>query len=182
MTGRLFLLWAVVLCGSLVAVGLSGRLALRARAAAERTLADLHEARSHAEEIVALRASAPAWTASGPPSGGLATRIGAALQAAGLPATALASLSAERDMKAGSPELRARRRRATVTLAGVTLPRVGALLAAWREREPGWTVEAVDLVPEPGKAPPHGGDLPLRATLVLEAMYIADDADGGELR
>jgi hypothetical protein len=178
MNGRVALAWVVVLGGSFAGVGFAGRSVLAARDAAQREVAALRATQDQVREIAALRAAIPAWAAKGPPPSGLAQRVSGALAAAGLPATALASLSAENDLAAGPPELRARRRRATLTLAGVTLPRVGALLAAWREREPDWTIAAVELNPEQGKAPPQGGDLPLRAVITLEALYIDDD-DGG---
>ena len=56
----------------------------------------------------------------------------------------------------------------------MTLPQVGAFLAAWREREADWTVSSVDLSPEHGKAPAQGRDLPLRTTIAIEAVYVED--------
>lgn len=181
MSRGIALLWVFVAGGSAAAMGLSARAALAARERAGAELRELRQAREHVAEIEALRAAAPVWASKEPPASGLAPRVSAALAAAGLPASALAGLSPEAELDVGGGgggEWRARRRRATLTLTGTTLPQVGKFLAAWREHEPDWTVTGVDLAPEPGKAPPQGGDLPLRATVTLEALYV-DDVNGG---
>jgi hypothetical protein len=63
-----------------------------------------------------------------------------------------------------------------VTLAGVTLPQLGGFLKEWRQREPAWTVSGIDLAPQaPGKkgeASSAGGDLPLRAVIGIETMFV----------
>jgi hypothetical protein len=76
----------------------------------------------------------------------------------------------------GAGELK--RQRATFTLVPITLPQLGAFLDAWRQREPYWTVASIDVGPEPirqnenGGAAAAGRDLPLRAVLTLEAIYL----------
>jgi hypothetical protein len=67
-----------------------------------------------------------------------------------------------------------------VTLSGVTLPQVGGFLSSWRELEPDWTVANVELSQDISRRPPAGGgDLPLRATVALEALYVEE---GGGVR
>jgi hypothetical protein len=113
----------------------------------------------------------------------LTPRISAALAAAGLPASALSSLSPEAESPIGEGDLKARRTRAVLTLAPVTLPQLGGFLAAWRSREPQWTVSSIELSPQPGNQSPGqsaaapGGDLPLRAVLGLETLFV--DQGGG---
>jgi hypothetical protein len=136
-------------------------------------LRDLDLAQSRAMELVSLRAAAPSWTRRERPSTGLAPRISAALSAAGLPATAMSSLSPEAESQVGEAALGARRSRAVLTLAPVTLPQLGAFLAAWRSREPHWTVSSLDLAPLGGTAKESpGGDLPLRAVIGLETLFV----------
>jgi hypothetical protein len=75
----------------------------------------------------------------------------------------------------------ARRTRAVLTLAPLTLPQLGGFLAAWHSREPQWTVSSIELSPQPGNqaqsAAAPGGDLPLRAVLGLETLFV--DQGGG---
>jgi hypothetical protein len=174
--------WALALVVGLGALGLAGSRAASAHAGASRSLARLEAARASAAEIARLRAAAPPWMAAGRPEAGLSQRLGAALQAAGLPAQALSGVQAQAE-PAGPPELRAARLRAGVTLTGLTLPQVGRFLAAWREREPRWTASSVDLSPEPprggagGAAARTGGDLPLRVAVTLECLFV--DETGG---
>lgn len=72
--------------------------------------------------------------------------------------------------------------RAVVTLSPVTLPQLGTFLAAWREREPGWTVSSLDLSPQTDKAEGKAGgrDLPLRVVIGLETLFV--DRGGGGAR
>lgn len=179
MTARPVLtLWLLALTLSAGALMLTAPAASRSHQRLRSELARLAVARAQAEEINLLRGDAPEWTRRPPPGSGLAERVSGALAAAGLPATALASLS---PAGVGSG-LRARKRRAVVTLSGVTLPQVGGFLAAWRELEPAWTVAGVDLAQDPAHRPPTGGgDLPLRASIALEALYV-DDPSGASRR
>ena len=73
------------------------------------------------------------------PPGGLTGRVSDAIQHAGLPAAALASLSPEAEVAVGSDGASAGRRRATLVLTGVTLPQVGAFLHTWAGMQPSWT-------------------------------------------
>ncbi len=185
MTSRpLLALWLLVLALSGAALALTAPAASRAHRRLQGELARLATARAQAAEIALLRGDTPEWTRRPPPGSGLAERVSGALAAAGLPASALASLSpaAETDVGGGGG-LRARRRRAVVTLSGVTLPQVGGFLAAWRGLEPAWTVAGVDLTQDNAHRPPAGGgDLPLRASIALEALYVDEHSSGASRR
>lgn len=179
MSRSLWTLWIAVAALSALGLTLTAPAALRANARMDRELAKLATAKLQAEEIDRLRVQSPPWTTRPRPGGELATRIAEALAAASLPATALASLSPGIETDAGGGSgLKAKRRRVVLTLGGVTLPQVGGFLAAWRELEPGWIVANVELVQDPSQRPPAGGgDMPLRATIALEALY-ADQNEG----
>lgn len=167
MRADLCVLWAVVLVGAAAPIAATAPAALAARAHARRELALAHDAARDARRIAELRAALPTHDAhDGAP---LARRVGAALAAAGLAAGTLADLSPEAHL----PSAGVVRRRATLTLTGVTLPEVGRFLAAWREAEPSWTVTAADLTPEPSRTAPPGADRPLRAVLTVEALFAA---------
>lgn len=147
-----------------------------AAAAAERDVARFHEVATAAAELADLARRSPS---DHPPAsdGKLALRISAAISAAGLPAASLSSLSPE----SASTErldggLRLIRRRATLMLTPLTLPQVGRFLDAWRMEAPGWTVSRIDLEPrrETSSSSATGGDLPLRAVIVIETLNLAD--------
>lgn len=128
--------------------------------------------------VTALRAAVPESPADDQARGGLTPRVTAALERAGLPASALVSLSPEAESQlAGQPGLRVSRRRATLTLTGVTLPQVGKFLDAWRSAEPAWTPASIDISPAGGKAPEAGGDLPLRVVITIEAAVVRRDGE-----
>jgi len=156
----------------------------RARLARHARAAQLEAARSLAEsasELARLRAASPTDTAPGEPEPKLATRISTALAAAGLPASALASLSPESEnVEPVTQTAVLVRRRATMVLTSVSLPQLGRLLAAWRDRSPEWTPTRIDLEPAPSagssrrdapsSAVQPGADLPLRITLSIESV------------
>ncbi|MCL4743435.1 MAG: hypothetical protein KJZ54_14660 [Phycisphaerales bacterium] len=165
MRGDLCVLWAVALVGAASPIASTAPAFLAARAAARHELTIAHDAARDVRRIVELRAALPTpHTGDESP---LARRVGAALAAAGLDAGTLADLSPEAHL----PSAGLVRRRATLTLTGVTLPEVGRFLAAWREAEPGWTVTAADLTPESSRTAPPGADRPLRAVLTVEALF-----------
>ncbi len=170
MTARIVLLWSMVAALLTAMIGVP---ALRARAAgeaADATRTKLQQVSDHAKELVSLRAGLPLLPARDGQNAGLTPRVSETLALAGIPSSALTSLSPESEVAVGAGE-GSRRRRATLTLAGVTLHQVGAFLDAWRQREPAWTVVAIDLAPQGGKPPVEGGDLPLRGVFILESIY-----------
>jgi type II secretory pathway component PulM len=155
---RRALLGVVLLIGCATALAWSARLALTARAEANRAEFALRRVEGQARELVTLRAKVPAPHA---PGAGLAARVSATLARCGLPAAALASLSP------GS--VIGQRQQATLTLGAVTLPQVGSFLDAWRAAEPEWAVASIDLSPVQSGAATPGADLPLRAVIGIEA-------------
>jgi hypothetical protein len=161
---------AVVIAGAAVAV--TAPTAARARDDAAAAQASLRDAARNAELISTLRTQAPD-AITGDSHGGLTPRVTAALERAGLPAGALASLSPEAESQVVSQAgVRVSRRRATLTLAGVTLPAVGRFLDTWRAAEPAWTPTSIDVAPAGGQAAEAGGDLPLRAVIVIESVVV----------
>jgi hypothetical protein len=158
--------WALIilLCGA--GLWWAGRSAGQARGAARDASAALDTVRAQADELAALRAAVPQ---DRKPGSGLAARVSAALSASGLPASALSSLSPESGVNAGAGSTR---QRATLVLAGATLPQIGAFLERWRSAEPAWVIASIELNPAQSPPPIPGADLPLRGTLGLEAVYI----------
>ncbi|MFN7021599.1 MAG: hypothetical protein ACK4WH_09765 [Phycisphaerales bacterium] len=164
------------LAGAAVAVIAPG--AARARHDAVVAQASLRDAVRDAELIATMRTEVPEAPTDDSSRGGLTPRITAALERAGLPVGALASLSPEAESQVVSQAgVRVSRRRATLTLAGVTLPAVGRFLDAWRAAEPGWTPMSIDVSPAGGQAPEAGGDLPLRAVVVIESITARPTGD-----
>ncbi len=185
MTRSIFIVWTLVLIMVVTSVAVTGHGAYRARARAVAELARLRSVTEQAGQISGLRAAMPAWALRRSSPAGLAERVGTALQAGGLPSSSLSGLSPEAESAVGGiggasgESVRTKVRRATLTLEPATLPQVGTFLKAWRTREPDWTVASVDLSPLGGKvgAVGGGGDLPLRAVIVLEVLFI--DGTGG---
>jgi hypothetical protein len=179
MTRGLTLAWVGAAVAALVSVSAAGARYWSARGRATTELARVRLVTSDARELARLRAGAPSWTAQERPGAGLAARVSAALAGCGLPASALSTLSPEAESGVGETDLRARRTRAVVTLAPVTLPQLGGFLAAWRSGNPEWTVGSIDIAPQSaaGAASGSGGDLPLRALVTLETLFV--DREGG---
>jgi hypothetical protein len=175
-------LWIALFLLAAGALGVCGAHYLDARSRAGAEALALKTVSGESSELARLRASAPAWALRGRPASGLAPRVSAALSACGLPATAMASLSPEAESAVGgggTGDVTARRTRAVMTLAPVTLPQLGNFLEAWRSREPEWGVASIDLSPQSGRegAAGGGGDLPLRAVIGVEGVFV--DQSGG---
>jgi hypothetical protein len=174
---RLRLLVVVLSAPLLVGTGLALTRAGRAQAEAARQSARFEDLRSTAGRVLTLRAASTA-TSSSAPAGrprSLAAAAAEVLATAGLPASILSSLSPESETKEradGGTDLR--RRRATLTLTPLTLPHLGRVLEAWRQRLPEWTIARIDLEPrrEEATMASNGGDLPLRAVLVIENLEL----------
>lgn len=184
------LVWAVtlVLSGALM-VSVLPR-AVRARRAGSVQLAAARTLARSASELARLRAESPIGRA--PPPGGptLTARVSAALAAAGLPVSALDSLSPEsQNIERATDAADLVRRRATMVLTPVTLPRLGRFLAEWHDGSPEWTPTRIDLepiiadagpsrrapAPSPGSGPGSanpGADLPLRVTVAVESVSL----------
>ena len=132
---------------AVAAVVIAGGRATRARSEAAAAASAFEAAWAEDAEIAALRASLGAAPAADS-SRDLLARVTAALDAAGVPRTAL------RDLKSGggapAPAARgtpaaAQRQTAHLTLSSLELPAVGAFLAAWRQEGGAWVVTAVQL-------------------------------------
>lgn len=178
MSRSILYIWigAVGLAGAAVAVTAPG--AARAKHDAMVAQASLHDAARNAEIIATMLARAPDAPADDPSRGGLTPRVTAALERAGLPVGVLGSLSPEAESQVASQAgVRVTCRRATLTLSGVTLPSVGRFLDAWRAAEPAWTPTSIDVSPAGGQAPEAGGDLPLRAVVVIESITVRPTGD-----
>ncbi|MBL9032105.1 MAG: hypothetical protein JNM80_10420 [Phycisphaerae bacterium] len=152
-----------------VGVGLAARSAANAHGDFSSARAVLNATLADARELARLRAAAP--PAPRRPSSGLQPRLAAVLASRGLPASTLASLAPEPEAPAG-PGRRAQR--ATLVLAPITLPHLGAVLAAWREAEPDWTATSIDLSQAGSASRDASGDLPLRAVIQLECAYAVE--------
>lgn len=186
--------WVLALLVSMPALVVTGWKYRGASSAEAASAKKLQRVTAQAEEIRQLRVSMPTWANSPTPGAEskepLAQRVPAAIAAAGLPATALSSLSPESNSgdggaSGGKTGVRIDRRRATLTFGALTLPQLGRFLAAWREREPGWVVTSIDATPERsgadrggadrgghGGQAQAGGDLPVRVVLAVENVSV----------
>lgn len=170
------LLWLGCVGTALALVGLTSGHAQQAHRSASAAEEALKGVARDAEEVVSLRAAVPDLSPDHETPGGLTPRVIASLHRAGVPDAALASLSPEAESQLSNrPGLRVSRRRATVTLGGVTLPQVGRFLDAWRSAEPAWTTTGIDLSPAAGSANETGGDQPLRAVIAIETTTVTHD-------
>jgi hypothetical protein len=156
--------------------------------------ARLSRLQSNAATLSTARASLPDWAARSLSSSrpqtqeALASRLSAALGSVGLPASSLANLSVQSDPEGAAiaSTLRIHRRRATLVLSHVTLPRLGAFLQTWRTSEPDWIPSSIDAAPEPAThadAPPApGADLPLRVVIAFESLSVQPISQAGAPR
>lgn len=168
-------IWICAIGAVAIGIGMTAPGASRAQQEFSASRVMLLNATRDAEDIHLLRNRLPADDLA---RGGLTPRIAGVLERAGLSASVLASVSPEAESHlAGHPGLRVSRRRATLTLSGVTLPHVGKFLDAWRSCEPCWTPASIDISPAGGKAPEAGGDLPLRTVITIECIAVRRDGD-----
>jgi hypothetical protein len=145
----------------------------QAHAAREREHAKASRVVEQANRIGALRAElASDKDAMSPGSDApLATRVSAALAASGLEQSTLAGLSPE-SLSQQSGSQTTLRSRATLTLQNLTLPELGTFIAAWRDREPAWSITSLEMAPlaNARAIQKPGADLPIRAVLMLETL------------
>ncbi len=164
------LLW--VLCG---AVALGGPIAAwrgyaGARRSADFELARLRSIRDKVSEIERLRRSAERLPLAPEGGEGLATRIPHVLASAGVPAASLSSLAPQSESVTLPGAGKVTRQRAAVTLTPITLPQLGAFLAAWRRTEPGWNVATIEVAPDGTSTASPGADLSLRVSMTIESL------------
>lgn len=169
-----------------------------ARSAAQTRLDQLASATESGHRIADIERALPEWTRRTPVAGGLAQDVAAVLAASGLPPATLGSLAGSGDegldaspTSPASTEPRAVRRRANLTLSGLTLPQLGAFLNHFRMRLEAWTVTSVDITPTEATATTGGAtgggagvtgggagsgsggsDLPLRVQLTVETLSL----------
>jgi hypothetical protein len=157
---------------TLLIIPLAAR-ANHAHAAREREHAKASRVVEQANRIGALRAElASDKDAMSPGSDApLATRVSAALAASGLEQSTLAGLSPE-SLSQQSGSQTTLRSRATLTLQNLTLPELGTFIAAWRDREPAWSITSLEMAPlaNARAIQKPGADLPIRAVLILETL------------
>lgn len=175
MIRHVMMIWLLAAAIVLGALGWTISLAVKSHGHATVAAAQLRTVSEQAKRVSELRAlgSLPSGRDGAAP---LAERVTAALSSAGLPSSVLSNFSPEsesvdRTTSAGTPS---KRRRATMTLAPITLPQVGTFLAAWKDRQPMWEVSSVDLSPQSNSAATPGGDLPLRVVIVIQSYTLAE--------
>jgi hypothetical protein len=170
------IMWLVVIGTSAVMLIWTSRASIRASGVARNESARTHDLTSCARDISRLRASAPQWATTTAPQPDLAQRMSAVIAAAGLSPSTLASLTpdAEDARSAGSTH----RRTASATLTGLTLPRLGALLDAWRTQNEDWIITSIEVAPQSaGRKTPEvtpGADLPLHVLLRMESIQTTE--------
>ena len=175
-SGMLWCVVGVVSASALVPTGWSWLHAVRLERAESLRL---ERVKHQAQKLGDLKTKLPEWALAAKAAGTLAPEVSAALGASGLPASAMASLSADPET-AGTPGasaagIQVRHRHATLVLGSVTLAQLGTFLQTWRQRQPAWTVSMMDVSPEPNGAAlkaQTGGDLPLHAVLTMETLTL----------
>ena len=179
MRPSLLLIWVTT------AIAASGSLALtapgmsRARAESRRELARMQASAEVARHIVAARAAMPSAAGESADSSALATRVSTVLSSCGLPLSVLSSLTPDAAPTSSAQQAgnaAAMRRRAALTLNGLTLPQLGRFLEQWRRAEPAWVPATIDLAPDHQRAAVAGGDLPIRAVISLERLVFQGEA------
>jgi len=162
---------SVVIAAGLV--GTSAVRAARARSRAHAASAAFEQTRAIAAEVLALRGTRPTLALGKRPQPGIYGQFTDALVDAGEPTTVLTSLTPDSDSVVEAEGTARKRQRVRVTLEGITLPRLGGVLIAWRRAQPEWTVTHIQLTPaSPGTPPPENAPRPLRVTLLMEAIYL----------
>ena len=172
-------IWFVAIALSALTLGSTGWSWSRATRLQRVQIERLDRLTRHSKTISDLSTGLPAWALGAKPAGALAPEISATLTGSGLPASAMSSLAADPGTATqpgpAQASVQARTRRATLVLASLTLPQLGTFCETWRQRQPAWTIAALDISPElgaPTAKAQTGGDLPLRAVLTLETISL----------
>lgn len=118
------------------------------------------------QEIARHSTSQPWLADESPVPADLSSRVVASLEAAQVPRDRIKSIRQAPDRALASEKAALstpiRQRTVTIVLGPVTLPEVGAILAAWRLTEPSWCVSMIDLQHDAGTA--HQGTLRMDVT------------------
>jgi len=160
-------LWLAFLILSAIILTATGNEALHAHGNVTEARRELQTVSEQAAELMRLRTVNPEELLPPKPATGLASQVSGAFAKCGIPGSTLQSLSPEAETPCGTACIR---QRATLNLAGITLPQLGSFLSVWRDGN--YTVSSIDLTPNRGNASP-GADLPLHAVLTLEGLFRA---------
>lgn len=172
-------LWTFASVMSLAALAYSAGAVRKAKGEYDEAISALQTTRRQVATLQTLQAALPIDPRASSAEPGLATRVTSTLERAGLSAGVLANFSPGNTVVVGSAgEIRVTRGRATIALAGLTLPQAGRFLDAWRMAEPKWVPTSIDLSPAVTRAPEVGGDLPLRVVIVIESLQVIRNGDG----
>jgi hypothetical protein len=125
------------------------------------------------QRVLDLRSSAQRVDEVKRPQQDLIARVNGVLAEAGLPTDAFGALtlSADAELPGSPPEspLVYKRQSVRINLKQLTLPGVGAFLAAWTRSQPLWPPSQIELVHPKGKGAGDRYDV----TLMVEATYVA---------
>jgi hypothetical protein len=203
MSRRIIMAWILTLTACAGALAPSMSRAQASAAEARRWLGEYRRDLGAARQLLEQRASLPGcvWAPYAEESvRTLTARWQRIMPAAGLDPQCLVALSPLGRELVGAGGSGARIERSAVTIGNVTLPRLGALLEAWRRAEPCWRIAAIEIVPEPGDRKPAapapggpegdgggpegaggagaGGERPLRVVLTIESIVLAISPSG----
>jgi len=162
-----WLIFAALLLGSLLACWMTWRGYDDARRQLRAGQAQLTAVERDVAEIVALRGLDQHIADRKPPERDVIARVNAALTRAGLPASALSSLSPESDV-ALPGNAQYHRQTLRLSLRSLDLPQLGAFLSAWRESQLVWTITQIELI----HSRQRGCEDCYDATLTLSAIYV----------
>ncbi len=140
------------------------------------------DAARDAERVLAMRGMRERASLRPRPAQDLATRLGSALAALGLPRESLDRLTLDSDSPAGAappggrgPAFRVQSMR--VSLRRLRLADVGRLLARWRESEPLWTPTSIELARSESPRPAGGAGSAAKGTKQANAAGVAGAAE-----
>lgn len=154
-----------------------------ARSRTERSIAAAARVRSDVARLVALRSARPTIGTGVEPTSDALALVNHALAGAGVPTTCLRSLAPATEAAPSSLRAAPGYRRASMrlSLAGLTLPQLGAFLQTWRTSQGIWSVERIDLRTEQ-RAPSGAAQASDQwtATLGLTATYLDTGGRGDE--
>ena len=142
-----------------------------AEAVFDATLLALDEAEADAHRVTALRAAQQVVAENRRPDQDVIRRVNEALAQAGIDQGRFAGLRPSSDTAlAGQDGPQYRRQNVQVSLSGLTVPEIGAFLAAWAESGELWTPTDIDLT----HARTAGDEGRYNMTMMLGATYVAD--------
>jgi len=161
------LIFAALLMGLLVACWIAWRGYDDAHQQLRAGQAQLTAIERDVAEIIALRGLDQHIADRKPPERDVIARVNAALTRAGLPASALTSLTPESD--AALPDnSQYHRQTLRLSLRSLDIQRLGTFLSAWRNSQLVWTITQIELT----HSRERNCEMCYDATLVLSAIYV----------